>query len=72
MFSLCPLTHTHVNRIHCFCVLFSLRSSNTRPTRPHAAQVEDGVYILDFNPCVLTAAQAFAAALSTFETKYLL
>ncbi|KAG2454980.1 hypothetical protein HYH02_000806 [Chlamydomonas schloesseri] len=35
-------------------------------------KVEDGVYILDFNPCVLTAAQAFAAALSTFETKYLL
>lgn len=37
-----------------------------------ALQVEEGVYILDFNPCVLTAAQAFAAALSTFETKYLL
>ncbi|KAG2489838.1 hypothetical protein HYH03_011641 [Edaphochlamys debaryana] len=35
-------------------------------------KVEDGVYILDYNPCVLTAAQAFAAALSTFETKYLL
>ncbi|GIL77423.1 hypothetical protein Vretifemale_6876 [Volvox reticuliferus] len=35
-------------------------------------KVEEGFYILDFNPCVLTAAQAFAAALSTFETKYLL
>ncbi|GLC42680.1 hypothetical protein PLESTB_001126600 [Pleodorina starrii] len=35
-------------------------------------KVEEGLYILDFNPCVLTAAQAFAAALSTFETKYLL
>ncbi|EFJ48774.1 hypothetical protein VOLCADRAFT_90606 [Volvox carteri f. nagariensis] len=35
-------------------------------------KVEEGIYILDFNPCVLTAAQAFAAALSTFETKYLL
>ncbi|KXZ47659.1 hypothetical protein GPECTOR_33g541 [Gonium pectorale] len=35
-------------------------------------KVDEGIYILDFNPCVLTAAQAFAAALSTFETKYLL
>jgi hypothetical protein len=35
-------------------------------------KVDADVYILDYNPCVLTAAQAFAVALTTFEAKVLL
>ena len=30
------------------------------------------LYILDYNPCVITAVQAFAVALTTFEAKVLL
>jgi hypothetical protein len=35
-------------------------------------QVERNAFVLDFNPCVISAAQAFAIALTSFETKLLL
>jgi Tub family len=35
-------------------------------------KVEDNVYIMDFNPTIISALQAFAMSLSTFESKMLL
>lgn len=35
-------------------------------------QVETDLYILDYDPCVMTCAQAFAASLSSFEAKLLI
>ena len=32
-------------------------------------QVADDVFVMDFNPCVLSALQAFGLALSSFQTK---
>ena len=37
-----------------------------------APQVERDAFVLDFNPCVISTAQAFAIALTSFETKLLL
>ncbi|CAL8465340.1 g4875 [Coccomyxa elongata] len=35
-------------------------------------KVDANTYIMDFNPCIVSTAQAFAIALSTFDTKVLL
>jgi Tub family len=35
-------------------------------------KVDQNTYIMDFNPAVISAIQAFAVALSTFDTKVLL
>lgn len=35
-------------------------------------KVDANTYIMDFNPMIVTAAQAFAVSLSTFDTKVLL
>jgi hypothetical protein len=35
-------------------------------------KVDANTYIMDFNPTIVSAAQAFAVALSTFDTKVLL
>lgn len=35
-------------------------------------QVDANTYIMDFDPCVVSTAQAFSIALSTFDTKVLL
>ena len=35
-------------------------------------KVDANTYIMDFNPTIVSAAQAFAVSLSTFDTKVLL
>ncbi len=35
-------------------------------------KVDANTYIMDFNPQIVSAAQAFAVSLSTFDTKVLL
>lgn len=35
-------------------------------------KVDANTYIMDFNPTIISAAQAFAVSLSTFDTKVLL
>ena len=41
-------------------------------TWPQFGKVDGDHYILDFQPSVISAVQAFAVALSTFDTKVLL
>lgn len=35
-------------------------------------QVESDLYVLDYDPCVISCVQAFAASLSSFEAKFLI
>ena len=52
-----------------------LQGGCARTERMSAAQfgkVDANTYIMDFNPQIVSAAQAFAVSLSTFDTKVLL